>query len=74
VRYPSESRAANEQGTVVLRITVNGDGRPVTVTVAKSSGFTRLDRAAVEGGWRCRVQNAQAGAQFEAPLRFSLAQ
>lgn len=74
VRYPSESRAANEQGTVILRITINADGRPVNVAVAKSSGFNRLDRAAVEGGWRCRVQNAQAGAQFEAPLRFSLAQ
>jgi protein TonB len=72
IRYPSESRSANEQGIVVLRITVNANGRPTAVQVAASSGFARLDRAAVEGGWRCRISNATEGAQFEAPLRFSL--
>jgi len=72
VNYPSESRVAGEQGVVLLRITVNAGGRPTAVKVAISSGFSRLDRAAVEGGWRCRVSNAFEGAQFEAPLRFSL--
>ena len=72
VQYPAESRAAGEQGVVVLRITVNAGGRPVAVSVGVSSGFSRLDRAAVEGGWRCRVSNAFEGAQFEAPLRFNL--
>ncbi len=72
VNYPSESRAAGEQGVVLLRITVNANGRPSAVSVATSSGFPRLDRAAVEGGWRCKVSNAFEGAQFEAPLRFSL--
>ena len=72
VNYPAESRAAGEQGTVLLRITVNANGRPTAVSVTTSSGFSRLDRAAVEGGWRCRVSNAFDGAQFEAPLRFSL--
>lgn len=72
VNYPSESRAAGEQGVVLLRITVNAGGRPTAVNVANSSDFSRLDRAAVEGGWRCRVSNAFEGAQFEAPLRFSL--
>jgi protein TonB len=72
VNYPAESRAAGEQGVVLLRITVNANGRPSAVTVAGSSGFPRLDKAAVEGGWRCKVSNAFEGAQFEAPLRFSL--
>lgn len=72
VQYPAESRSAGEQGVVVLRITVNAGGRPVAVSVGVSSGFSRLDRAAVEGGWRCRVSNAFEGAQFEAPLRFNL--
>jgi TonB family protein len=72
VRYPSESRTAGEQGVVVLRITVNEKGRPIAVRVSVSSGFTRLDRAAIEGGWRCRVDKAFEGAEFEAPLRFSL--
>lgn len=72
VNYPSGCRTAGEQGLVLLRITVNANGRPTAVSVATSSGFSRLDRAAVEGGWRCRVSNAFEGAQFEAPLRFSL--
>ena len=72
VNYPAESRAAGEQGVVLLRITVNANGRPSAVSVAGSSGFPRLDKAAVEGGWRCKVSNAFEGAQFEAPLRFSL--
>lgn len=72
VKYPAESRSGAEQGTVLLRITVNSEGRPVAVVVSASSGYSRLDRAAVEGGWRCRISNATEGAQFEAPLRFSL--
>ena len=70
--YPSESRKAGEQGSVMLRITVDSRGRPSDVSVLVSSGFPRLDRAAVEGGWRCRIRNAESGAQFDAPLRFDL--
>ena len=72
IRYPAESRAAGEQGTVLLRITVNADGKPIAVSIITSSGHNRLDRAAIEGGWRCRISNSSDGAQFEAPLRFSL--
>ncbi len=70
--YPAESKAAGEHGVVTLKITVNADGRPTAVSVAKSSGFPRLDRAAVESGWRSRVKNATAGAQVIAPIRFNL--
>ena len=70
--YPAESRAAGEQGLVVLHIVVDARGRPTAVRVARSSGFPRLDRAAVEGGWRCRVNNAPEGGQFDAPVRFNL--
>jgi protein TonB len=70
--YPAESRVAGEQGLVLLRVTVDARGRPSAVSVARSSGFPRLDRAAVEGGWRCRISNAMDGGQFEAPVRFTL--
>lgn len=70
--YPVESRTAGEEGTVTLRITVDSRGRPTDVVVLVSSGFSRLDRAAVEGGWRCRIRNAESGAQFDAPMRFDL--
>jgi protein TonB len=71
--YPPESRAAGEQGTVILRLVVDGNGRPTAVSIAKSSGFPRLDRAAVEAGWRCRVRDAAAGSHLDAPVRFNLA-
>ncbi len=72
IQYPAKSREAGEEGIVVLRITVNAKGRPTAVVVANSCGFPRLDSAALEGGWRCSVGNAFEGAQFDAPLRFSL--
>ena len=70
--YPAESRAAGEQGVVLLRVTVDARGRPIAVRIGKSSGHPRLDRAAVEGAWRCRISNAAEGAQFDAPIRFDL--
>jgi protein TonB len=70
--YPVESRQAREEGTVVLRITVDARGRPTNVAIIKGSGFPRLDRAAIEGAWRCRIRNAKAGATLDVPLRFDL--
>lgn len=46
--YPAESRDANEQGTVLLRVRTTPDGQPVEVLVHQSSGFARLDRSALE--------------------------
>lgn len=53
-RYPTESRRAHEQGTVVLTVLLSTDGRVADINVARSSGFTRLDRAALEAvrSWR----------------------
>jgi protein TonB len=72
--YPVESRQAREEGTVVLRITVDTRGRPTNVAIIKGSGFPRLDRAAIEGAWRCRIRNARAGMILDVPLRFDLDQ
>jgi protein TonB len=44
--YPEESRAAREQGSVILRVEVTGAGEPVAVNILKSSGYFRLDQAA----------------------------
>ena len=70
--YPAESRQAREEGTVILRITVDARGRPTHVAIIKGSGFPRLDRAAIEGAWRCRIRNAKAGMILDVPLRFDL--
>jgi protein TonB len=46
--YPAISRRLNEEGDVIIAILVNGDGSVGEVKVEKSSGFQRLDDAAVE--------------------------
>lgn len=53
-RYPMDSRRAREQGTVVLSVLLATDGRVSDIGIARSSGFSRLDRAALEAvrGWR----------------------
>lgn len=45
--YPPASRRMEEQGAVRLRVMVDERGRPQEVQVARSSGFPRLDEAAV---------------------------
>lgn len=53
-RYPMESRRQREQGTVVLSLTLGLDGRVEQISVSRSSGFERLDRAALDAvrKWR----------------------
>jgi len=52
--YPAVSRRLNEQGLVVLRMLIGTDGLPQTGEVKQSSGFERLDQAAIKtvARWR----------------------
>lgn len=45
--YPLESRRKREQGIVELLLIVGIDGRVETISVSRSSGFERLDKAAL---------------------------
>lgn len=54
--YPRASRRLNESGLVIVRVYVDTDGQPRTVQVLQSSGFARLDEAAVEGVRRARFR------------------
>lgn len=45
--YPSASQRLEETGTVIVRVVIGTDGQVLRASVAKSSGFTRLDDAAV---------------------------
>uniref|UniRef100_UPI003568F4A3 TonB family protein n=1 Tax=Rhodosalinus sp. TaxID=2047741 RepID=UPI003568F4A3 len=54
-RYP---RGARADGVVRLRLTVSHTGELAGVTVARSSGTARLDRAAVEAARRARLPEA----------------
>lgn len=52
--YPTESRRQREEGTVVLSLLLDTDGRVAEIAVAKSSGSSRLDRAALDAARRWR--------------------
>jgi len=45
--FPPASERLGEWGTVIVRVVVDERGRPAAVSVHKSSGFERLDQAAL---------------------------
>ena len=47
VAYPHDSLKAREQGTVMLLVLVGVDGKVEDIKIDKSSGYARLDRAAL---------------------------
>jgi len=65
--YPMESRRRHEQGVVRLRVIITPEGRVKDISVARSSGFDRLDKAALDAvrKWRFRP-GTQAGLPVEA--------
>ncbi len=46
--YPSASKVNNEEGTVGLKISLTDEGTMREAVVQKSSGFSRLDEAALQ--------------------------
>lgn len=62
-RYPTQSRSQREQGTVVLAVVLGTDGRVAQISVAQSSGFSRLDDAALRAVRRWRWSPALRGGQ-----------
>lgn len=47
-KYPPASRRLGEEGRVMLRVLVSADGASASVEVESSSGFDRLDKAAID--------------------------
>lgn len=47
-KYPSESAMKGEQGTVRIKFTILKDGTITNINVVSSSGYSQLDRAAVD--------------------------
>lgn len=74
--YPVHSRRLGEQGRVMLRVLVRADGTPAEVTVHRSSGSLRLDRAALEAvrKWRFTVRRGDTAiaAAVLVPISFTL--
>jgi TonB family protein len=54
--YPERARREGWEGTVVLEVSIDSQGRPERIAINRSSGFAILDHAAREAvkGWRFR--------------------
>ena len=77
-RYPTNELRKGVQGTVILRVLVDIDGKPVDVTIETSSGNRNLDKEArqhVLKTWRFKpaMQNGQAVQAYGlVPIAFNL--
>ena len=75
--YPRMSKRLGEQGTVTVRVLINTEGRAEQAEIRTSSGYPRLDEAALETVKRWRyVPGKRAGIPeaiwFNVPVRFVL--
>lgn len=75
--YPSLSRRLREEGIVVLEILIAADGTVGEIKIKSSSGFKRLDAAAVNAVKQWRYQAATQGNKkidfwYEQPVEFNL--
>lgn len=75
--YPALSRKRGEHGVVLLRVYVLADGSADQIEIFESSGFSRLDEAAVRAVKRWRFVPAKLGdetvaAWVRVPVRFDL--
>ena len=64
--YPPISRRLNEQGKTTVRVLIGADGLPQRSEVFKSSGYDRLDQAALATVMRWRFVPGKRGGVAEA--------
>ena len=77
-KYPEAARKEGWEGTVLLRVLVDREGKSRSVEVSRSSGFETLDRAAMETVKVWRFHPAHYGERLveswvKIPVVFSLA-
>jgi len=71
------SKRLNEQGTVILRVLVKSDGTAGHIEVKSSSGFPRLDQAAIDAVKKWRFNPATSDGKsieewYQVPIPFKL--
>lgn len=76
-QYPAESRKLREEGVVLLKVAVTAAGRAADVQLQRSSGYARLDQAALKAVRRWEFKPARVGltavaCAVEVPVRFGL--
>lgn len=75
--YPGVARRRGQEGVVELRVELSATGAVSAVAVARSSGSSALDRAALTAvrGWSCapaRVSGVAVASTAQQRIRFSL--
>jgi protein TonB len=75
--YPATARQRGVEGTTLLRVFVDADGRVGAVVVKQSAGHPDLDRAAADAVRRWRFEPAHRGEEavamwVELPVEFHL--
>ncbi len=75
--YPPISKRLGEQGKVIVRVLIGADGQPQKSEIRQSSGFDRLDQAAVTTVMRWRYVPGKRGGVpeamwFNVPINFVL--
>ena len=60
-RYPRMSQTMGEQGTVMVRILIGANGLPLKAELQKTSGFERLDQAALDFVMQSRYKPGTLG-------------
>ena len=75
--YPGASRRFEEAGTVLVKALVDADGVPSQTVVGRSSGFERLDKAAMAAVSCFRFAPGSIGGRpspmwVQVPIRFVL--
>ncbi len=70
--YPAASRARGEEGVATVLAWLKDAGTPAAIELANSSGFQRLDRAALQAaqGWQFNHPGTPTWVQI--PVRFQL--
>lgn len=61
--YPRRSRMLEEEGVAKVKVHVSVEGKPLSVSLQQSSGFSRLDDAAITAVERWRFVPAKRGNQ-----------
>lgn len=76
-KYPRISLKMGEEGTVIVRVKLDKEGHVAQSSVSKSSGYTRLDNAALAAAntWQCTpaMRNKEAVEAYALqPFEFTL--
>jgi TonB family protein len=70
--YPLSEREQHHTGTVLMKVTIGGDGRVASAQVMRSSGYPALDESAVKAVRLWRAHKQFAGKKGVFPIDFEM--